>query len=332
MNTEPSIAVLIPCYNEEMAVGAVVEEARRHIPNAKIYVFDNASTDDTVRVASEAGAIVRTERLRGKGNVVRRMFADVEADIYVLIDGDGTYAISDAPAMIETLVNDNLDMVTGARVSKEQGVYRPGHHFGNRFITGLVSLVFGGQFSDMLSGFRVFSRRFVKSFPAQAKGFEIETEMTIHALQLRMPVMDFPSDYGLRAEGTVSKLSTYRDGATIIFTIALLLKDERPLAFFSICALAIGLAAAGVAIPLMIGPFVETGFAPRLPMVMLVTGMTIVAFTLLTVGLILDSVARGRQEVKRVAYLSSESQWMREVRSRADRCFALDKIDEKGKA
>jgi glycosyltransferase involved in cell wall biosynthesis len=296
-------AVLVPCYNEEVAIATVIAAFRAALPDAAIYVYDNNSRDRTVEVARQAGAIVRTEPLQGKGNVVRRMFADIEADVYVLVDGDATYDAGMAPAMIQRLCDESLDMVNGARVTDIEKAYPPGHRFGNWMLTSIVSLIFGNRFKDMLSGYRVFSRRYVKSFPALAAGFETETELTVHALELRMPTAEVNTPYKDRPEGSVSKLSTFKDGFRVLWTILVLVKEERPMQFFSLIAgflVAISI--------LLIGPilaeYVETGLVPRLPTAVLSMGMMIVAFLSLTCGLILDTVTRGRRENKRMRYLN----------------------------
>ena len=299
----PSIAVLIPCYNEETAIPRVVADFRRVLPQATVYVYDNNSRDRTVEVARTAGAIVRSEPLQGKGNVVRRMFADIEADIYVLVDGDATYDAESAPRMIQMLLEGPLDMVNGARVTDIEKAYRPGHRFGNWMLTGMVSWIFGDRFSDMLSGFRVFSRRYVKSFPALAAGFETETELTVHALELRMPTAEIATPYKDRPPGSVSKLSTFRDGFRILWTIVVLVKEERPMPFFLLLATLFTLIATGLIIPIMI-EFVETGLVPRLPTAVLSMGLMIVAFLSMTCGLVLDTVTRGRREMKRMRYLN----------------------------
>ena len=299
----PSIAVLIPCYNEETAVPQVVADFRRVLPQAAIYVYDNNSKDRTVAVARAAGAITRSEPLQGKGNVVRRMFADIEADIYVLVDGDATYHAESAPAMIDALIDGPLDMVNGARVTEIEKAYRPGHRFGNWLLTSMVSWIFGNRFSDMLSGYRVFSRRYVKSFPALAAGFETETELTVHALELRMPTAEITTPYKDRPEGSVSKLSTFRDGFRILWTILVLVKEERPMQFFSLLALALGLIATLLIIPIAIH-FLHTGLVPRLPTAVLSMGLMILAFLAFSCGLILDTVTRGRREMKRMRYLN----------------------------
>ena len=297
------VAVLIPCYNEAVAIPRVVEGFRAALPGAAVFVYDNASDDGTAAVARRAGAIVRTETLRGKGNVVRRMFADIEADAYVLVDGDDTYDPASAPGMVRLLLDQQLDMVNGSRVTSVEAAYRPGHRLGNRVLTGLVARVFGDQVSDMLSGYRVFSRRFVKSFPALASGFETETEFTIHALELKMPVGEVPTAYKDRPEGSASKLNTYRDGLRILRTIVLLVKDERPLGFFCLAALGFALAGAALGLP-VVAEFLGTGLVPRLPTAVLATGLFVLAFLSTAVGLILDSVTRGRKEMKRMAYLA----------------------------
>ncbi|WP_299622791.1 glycosyltransferase family 2 protein [Pelagibius sp.] len=299
----PSVAVLLPCYNEEAAIGQVVRDFRAALPAARIFVYDNASSDRTAAVAREAGATVVCEALRGKGNVVRRMFADVEADIYVLADGDDTYDAAAAPRLIALLCQQQLDMVNGARQDSGTEAYRAGHRFGNRLFTGLVSHLFGKRFGDILSGYRVFSRRFVKSFPALAKGFEIETELTVHALELRMPVAEEPTAYKERPAGSESKLSTFRDGFRILRTIVRLAKDERPLAFFSAGAAVLAVSAIGLAIPLFVTYF-ETGLVPRLPTAVLVCALMLLASLGVACGLILDSVSLGRREMKRLHYLT----------------------------
>jgi len=297
------VSVLIPCFNEEVAIAQVVELFRATLPDAIIYVYDNNSSDGTVAAAREAGAVVRREPLQGKGNVVRRMFADVEADVYVLVDGDGTYDPASAPAMVDLLLDQSLDMVTGVRVSTEHAAYRPGHRLGNVVLTGLVGSIFGRGVSDMLSGYRVFSRRFVKSFPALASGFETETEFTVHALELRMPIAELPTAYRERPAGSASKLRTYSDGIRILRSIAMLVKEERPLQFFSIIGFVLFLAGIGLGVPI-IAEFVRTGLVPRLPTAVLATGLVLLSFLSFTCGLILDSVSRGRRELKRLSYLA----------------------------
>ncbi len=296
-------AVLIPCLNEAAGIAQVVSAFHAALPDATIYVYDNASDDDTAAVAAAAGAEVRSEPLRGKGNVVRRMFADIEADIFVMADGDGTYDASSAPAMIEKLRSAQLDMVCGKRVESADNAYRSGHRFGNRLLTGLVAMIFGDRLSDILSGYRVMSRRFVKSFPALSSGFEIETELTVHALDLRAPVAEVPTPYGNRSAGTKSKLNTWRDGWRILRVIVRLFKEERPLAFFSWIALLLASTSVALAIPL-ITTFLETGLVPRLPTAVLSTGLMLVAVVSFSCGLILDTVTRGRRELKRMHYLT----------------------------
>ena len=276
---------------------------RAALPDAAIHVFDNNSTDDTLAVARAAGAQVASVGLQGKGHVVRRMFADVEADIYLLVDGDGTYDAAVGRQMVETLVTGGLDMVNAARVPAEAEAYRPGHRLGNRVLTGLVAAIFGRQLTDILSGYRAFSRRFVKSFPALSEGFEIETELTVHALELRMPVGEIRTLYRARAEGSASKLRTYRDGMRILRTIMGLVKQERPLAFFSCCGLLLLLAGLASGLPVVLD-YLRTGLVPRLPSAVLATGLVMLAFLSFTCGLILDSVARGRREARHVAYLA----------------------------
>src|SRR5215469_16837192 len=299
----PEIAVLIPCFNEQEAIGAVVSGFKAHVPQAAIFVYDNASTDLTTERARNAGAIVRSEPLRGKGSVVRRMFADIEADIYVLVDGDGTYDAASAPRLIDALVRESLDLVSGVRVDSSQKAYRTGHRFGNWLMTRLVAHLFGKRFSDMLSGYRVMSRRFVKSFPALSRGFEIETELTVHALQMRIPIAEFPTPYGERPQGSASKLRTISDGARIMRTIAYLLKEEQPLTFFGAVSAVLVVVALALGIPIVV-EFARTGLVPRLPTAVLATGLVILASLSLVCGLILQTVTRGRIEMKRLGYLS----------------------------
>jgi glycosyltransferase involved in cell wall biosynthesis len=297
------IAVLLPCYNEEAAIARTVAGFRDALPEAAIYVYDNNSRDHTVEEARAAGAIVRTERMQGKGNVVRRMFADVDADVYVMADGDATYDAASAPAMVERLVGEGLDMVVGTRVHEAAEAYRRGHVLGNRAMTGLLARLFGRSFTDIFSGYRVFSRRFVKSFPVLSSGFEIETEISVHALELKMPVGELETRYLARPEGSASKLNTYRDGARIARTIATLYRIEKPMLFFGAVAALFALAAVLLSIPLAI-TYAETGLVPRLPTAILATGLIIIAFLNLFAGLILDTVVRGRREVRRLAYLA----------------------------
>jgi len=297
------IAVILPSYNEEAAIGKTVHDFRAALPTAKIYVYDNNSTDQTAAVAREAGAIVRTELRPGKGNVMRRMFADVEADIYVLADGDDTYDASVAPALIRKLVEEGLDIVTGRRIHTEAAAYRAGHVFGNKMLTGLTAMMFNVKLGDTLSGYRVMSRRFVKSFPFTAEGFGIETELTVHAVRLLMPMAEVDTAYKERPAGSVSKLSTYRDGFKILFTIAQMLREERPLLFFSVIGFLFALVAAILGASIVL-EFVRTGLVPRLPTALLATGLMVIAFLSVMSGLILDTVTRGRWANKRLAYLS----------------------------
>lgn len=300
---DPRIAVLLPCLNEESAIGAVIAEFRAALPAAQVFVFDNQSTDDTAAVARAAGAQVRSVALRGKGNVVRRMFADVDADVYVMSDGDGTYDAAAAPRMVSLLVADQLDMVVASRITGEQAAYRFGHRFGNRALTSFAAVIFGRAFSDMLSGYRAFSRRYAKSFPAHSSGFEIETELTVHALEMRMPVAELSAPYRARADGTRSKLSTVRDGARILLTILWLFRTEKPLAYYSIGCVASVLAAVWLAWPI-VQEYLATGLVPRLPTAVLCAALILLGAILLTCGIVLDTVSRGRAESKRLAYLS----------------------------
>ena len=297
------LAVLLPCYNEEAAIAQTVAGFRAVLPDADIYVYDNNSTDKTREVAAAVGAIVRTERMQGKGNVVRRMFADVDADIYLMADGDATYEAAAAPAMVAQLIDEQLDMVVGARRSEVDAAYRRGHRFGNAMLTTMLAWSFGRSFSDILTGYRVFSRRFVKSFPVLSAGFEIETEISVHALEMRMPVAEVVTAYAARPEGSVSKLSTYSDGWRILRTIAMLFRFERPLLFFGSVAALLTLVAIVLAIPLVM-TFLDTGLVPRFPTAILATGLIILAALNGFCGLILDTVVRGRREVRRLAYLA----------------------------
>ena len=297
------VAVLIPCKNEAVAIAQVVQQFRAALPRAAVFVYDNNSTDGTAAIARQAGAVVRSEPLAGKGNVVRRMFADVEADAYVLVDGDDTYDPAAAPAMVQMLRDGPLDMVTAARVTEVAGAYRTGHRTGNLMLTWLVALLFGNRVTDMLSGYRVFSRRFVKSFPALSAGFETETEFTVHALELAMPVGEVTAHYKDRPAGSASKLHTYTDGLRILRTIVLLLKEARPLQFFFFGAALLAAAALVLGIP-VVAEFMRTSLVPRLPTAVLATALMGLAFLSSTCGFILDSVARGRKEAKRMAYLA----------------------------
>jgi glycosyltransferase involved in cell wall biosynthesis len=300
---QPRIAVLLPCYNEEAAIAATVAGFRSALPGATVYVYDNNSRDRTREIAAEAGAEVRTERQQGKGHVVRRMFADIDADVYVMADGDLTYDPAAAPAMVAMLLAEQLDMVVGTRRHDAKDAYRGGHVIGNKVFTGLLTGLFGRSFSDIFSGYRVFSRRFVKSFPVLSEGFEIETEMSIHALELRMPVGELETSYGVRPEGSHSKLSTYSDGWRILKTIGNLYRVERPVLFYGSIGALLVIAALLLAIPL-VRTYLETGLVPRFPPAILVTGMVFVAVLSFFAGLILDTVTRGRREVRRLAYLS----------------------------
>jgi glycosyltransferase involved in cell wall biosynthesis len=297
------IAVLLPCYNEEAAIAQTVAGFRAALPTATIYVYDNNSADRTIAVAAEAGAIVRCEKMQGKGNVVRRMFADIDADIYVMADGDATYDAAAAPEMVRRLVGEQLDMIVGARQSEVEEAYRRGHKLGNRLFTGLLASLFGRTFTDIFSGYRVFSRRFVKSFPALSRGFETETEISVHALELAMPVGEVMTVYGARPEGSASKLSTYRDGWRILTTIVHLFRIERPVLFYGSIGAFLAALAIVLSIPLIV-TFAQTGLVPRFPTAILATGLMILASLCVFTGLILDTVVRGRREVRRLAYLA----------------------------
>jgi glycosyltransferase involved in cell wall biosynthesis len=303
MSSSPQIAVLVPCLNEEAAIANVIADFRKALPEALIFVYDNGSTDRTVEVARAAGAIVRIEPLKGKGNVVRRMFADIEADIYVMVDGDNTYDASYAPGLIQKLIEGSLDMVNGAREEKHQDAYRRGHRFGNRMLTGLVAWFFGERFKDMLSGYRIMSRRFVKSFPALATGFETETELTVHALQLRLPIAEQPTPYRERPPASSSKLRTIPDGIRIMRLIMRLIREEKPLEFFSTVAALLAIVSMVLAIPVL-NEYFRTGLVPRLPTAVLSMGVMLLAFLSVVCGLILATVTRGRIEAKRLQYLN----------------------------
>ena len=302
MKKDLLIAVIIPCYNEEITIKKTIQSCQNALPTAFIYVYDNNSSDRTVQIAQASGAIVRTEKLQGKGNVVRRMFADVEADIYVMIDGDDTYDMTNTQELIDILICNNLDMLNGRRVTNVKSAYRRGHRLGNRLLTNTVSMMFDYRFDDLLSGYRIFSRRFVKTFPAMSRGFEIETELTVHAMELRMPVAEYDVNYSDRPEGSVSKLRTYQDGFRILKTIAILVREERPLTFFG------GAFFLFVSLSLLLAwpvfsTYLETGLVPRLPTAILSTGLMLLGFLNLACGLILDTVTLGRREHKRIAYL-----------------------------
>ena len=301
----PAIAVIVPCYNEEASITKVVTDFHAALPAAEIYVYDNNSTDDTVAQAGAAGAIVRKEPLQGKGNVVRRMFADVDADIYVLVDGDDTYDAAAAAILVDQLLTEHLDMVTGQRIADlaDTEAYRRGHRFGNWLLTTMVTTIFGDRLRDMLSGYRVFSRRFVKSFPCLTSGFEIETELTVHALELKLPMKEVGTHYRHRPPGAMSKLRTIRDGIRILWTIVQLVKDERPLWFFGVIFAVLGLTSIVLATP-VIQTWRQTGLVPRLPTAILATGLMLLGFLSLACGMILETVTRGRREAKRMRYLS----------------------------
>lgn len=299
----PRIAVIVPCYNEGLTIAQLIRDFRQHLPHAQIYVFDNNSSDNTAQVARAAGAIVHNVAMQGKGSVVRRMFADVEADAYIMVDGDGTYDAAAAPRLVNELLHAGLDMVVGRRITTEQAAYRFGHRVGNSMLTSFVSIIFGRTFTDILSGYRVFSRRYVKSFAAHSSGFEIETELTVHALELRMPVAEVETLYGARPEGSVSKLSTYRDGFRILLTILRLFKSEKPLSFFSISFAICALASISLAIPIF-ATYLETGLVPRVPTAVLCTALMLFGVILLACGIILDAVTKSRIEQKRFSYLA----------------------------
>jgi glycosyltransferase involved in cell wall biosynthesis len=300
------IAVLIPCYNEEATIAKVVADLQAVLADATIYVYDNNSTDGTVEAAQKAGAVVRRELHQGKGRVVRRMFTDVDADIYVLVDGDATYDAPSARKMIARLVEDRLDMVVAVRVDREEAAYRPGHRTGNRLLTGFVAHVFGQSFTDMLSGYRVFTRRFVKSFPVLSGGFEIETELTIHALELELPVGEVRTPYYSRPQGSASKLSTWRDGFRILRTIFRIYRAERPLPFYGSIGVSLGIVSIGLAIPIFV-TYMREGLVPRLPTAVLSTGLMVLAFLAIACGIVLDTVTRGRRELKLLSYLAQRA-------------------------
>lgn len=302
-----NIAILLPCHNEGPAIYEVVRSFQQHLPGAAVYVYDNNSNDNTADEARRAGAVVRSEKRQGKGHVIRRMFADIEADVYVMADGDGTYDAAAAPVLVKKLLEENLDMVVGARRAAEgQETYRRGHRFGNWLLTNTVRLIFGQGFADMLSGYRVFSRRFVKSFPAISTGFQIETEITVHALSLTLPCAEVETDYFERAEGTASKLSTYRDGLLILSFIVLLFKEIRPFIFFSVIALVLAALSLALGIPLVL-EFFATGLVPRLPTAVLSAAIMMIAVLSFLCGTILDSLSRGRLEHKRLRYIATAS-------------------------
>lgn len=300
------IAILIPCYNEGGTIADVVKSFKAALPHARIYVYDNNSHDNTAAMARDAGAIVRREPLQGKGHVVRRMFSDIEADVYVMVDGDGTYDAAAAPRLVSRLVEMQADMVVGARITKEKAAYRQGHRFGNMMLTGLVAWIFGDRFTDMLSGYRAFSRRFAKSYPALASGFETETELTVHALELDMITSEIQTVYGARPAGSFSKLSTVRDGIRILVTIGRLMRDERPLLFFGAISGLGALCAGALATPVLFD-YLRTGLVPRYPSLFAAGTMGVLSSIALVSGLILETVALGRREMKRLAYNQVES-------------------------
>lgn len=301
-----SIAVLLPCYNEEAAISGVVDSFQRALPSARIYVYDNNSTDRTREEAAKAGAIVRSEPYQGKGNVVRRMLADIDADLYVLADGDATYDPTAAGRLIDVLASGNLDMVVGTRQGGGADAYRRGHRWGNQFFNRVVSHLFGPGFTDILSGYRVLSRRFAKSFPVTSSGFEIETELTVHALDLKIATAEVAIPYGSRPEGSQSKLRTYRDGARILWTIAMLYKELRPLRFFGAIGIALLIAALGLGIPLL-ATYLDTGLVPRFPTAILAMGIGQLGFLSAACGLVLEAIAQGRREAKRMRYLDLQA-------------------------
>jgi glycosyltransferase involved in cell wall biosynthesis len=299
------VAVIIPCYNEEAAIATTVRDFRAALPMAAVYVYDNNSKDQTIARATEAGAIVRSEPRQGKGNVVRRMFADVEADVYVLVDGDDTYDATAAPRLVEELIDGGYDIVTGRRIATAKDAYRAGHVLGNKLLTGLTALMFDVSMHDMLSGYRIMSRRFVKSFPFTAEGFGIETELTVHAVRLLMPMIEIDTKYKERPAGSVSKLSTYRDGFKILITIVSLVREERPFIFFGGLFVLLALISLLIGVPVIV-EFIRTGIVTLLPRAVLAAAVMILAFLSLFSGLILDTVTRGRWELKRMGYLSIE--------------------------
>ena len=306
MVSPQKIAVLLPCYNEAPCIAGVVAAFRQSLPEATVYVYDNNSKDDTAQVAREAGAIVRTETYQGKGNVVRRMFSDIDADIYVMADGDGTYDASAAPDLIRKLMEEDLDMVVGSRIETDSKAYRHGHKFGNYFLTSMVKNLFGFGFTDILSGYRIMSRRYVKSFPIISSGFEIETEMSVHTLQLRLPVAEVPTHYGVRPEEAPSKLNTYRDGFRILFTIFGLMASERPRLLFGVIAGLLAVISTVLAVPLLV-TWVQTGLVPRFPTALLCVGTMLLAAMVFGFGWLLHVITRGRVETKRLAYLAQKA-------------------------
>ena len=298
-----SIAVLIPCYNEAETISEVVSDFKKHLPNATVYVYDNCSDDNTSERAREAGAIVTLARDRGKGNVVRRMFADIDADIYIMVDGDSTYSASDAPKMATLINSGNTDMIIAVRKEKSEKAYREGHKIGNNLFSYILKILFNSNFSDIFSGYRAFSKRFVKTFPVMTNGFDIEAELSIHALTLSIPCAEINSEYYARPANSYSKLNTFKDGIKILISIINLLKETRPLFFFGIISVFMFLLSIGIASPI-IGTFLETGLVPRLPTAVLAVGIMLISFLSLTCGLILDSISQARMEIKKLHYLS----------------------------
>lgn len=296
------LAVLVPCFNEEAAIAKVVADFRAALPEATVYVYDNNSTDRTSEVAAAAGAEVRREMRKGKGNVVRRMFQDIDADVYVMVDGDDTYDAAVARTLVDKLVDENLDMVVGRRIETHQAAYRAGHRLGNRVLTGLVTWIFGSQIEDMLSGYRVFSRRFVKSFPSSSREFEIETELTVHAMQMRMTVAEIETNYKERPPGSTSKLRTFRDGWRILLTITNLLRNERPLLFFGLIGVLLWLLGVILGVPVLL-EYLDTGLVRRFPTAFLCTGLGVTGVVSFATGLVLDLIAHVRREAKLLAYL-----------------------------
>ena len=315
------VAVLVPCFNEEAAIAKVVSDFKASLPDATIYVYDNNSTDKTSEVALAAGAEVRRELRKGKGNVVRRMFQDVEADVYVMVDGDDTYEAAVAPKLVAKLVDENLDMLVGRRVETHEAAYRAGHRLGNRVLTGLVAWLFGAQIDDMLSGYRVFSRRFVKSFPSSSREFEIETELTVHAMQMRMPVAELDTNYKERPPGSTSKLRTFRDGWRILMSITNLMRNERPLLFFSLLGLVFWLVGFFLGLPVLL-EYLDTHAVRRFPTAILCTGLGVTGVVAFATGLILDLVAHVRREAKLLAYLQYAAPRQRQPASQSNKLSA----------
>ena len=296
------VAILLPCCDEEAAIASVVQDFKQHIPDASIYVYDNNSSDNTIRCAEGAGAIVRREPMQGKGNVVRRMFADIEADIFIMSDGDGTYDISTSPELVRQLITEQLDMIVGVRVP-EKGAHRKGHSFGNFIFNKIIFFIFEDKYTDIFSGFRIFSKRFVKTFPALSKGFEVETEICIHALDLDVPLKEVPVRYSKRIAGSSSKLRTFSDGFVILRTIVSMFREVKPFTFFNIISVVLMFVAFLIGYPLVV-TWIETGLVPRIPTAIIVMGLIVLSFICVTCGLVLDCVARGRKESKRLSYLT----------------------------